>query len=122
MSMLSNKEKMDPELSPDNKPVNPTFISVLVTTFLTVFIAELGDKTQITIFLLSAQSGKPVVVFFGAAIALIFTSLVGVLLGRWIAMKMPSETIEYAAGLLMILIGLWLGIQASGSMLSEFSL
>ena len=61
------------------------FTTVLLTTFTTVFLAELGDKTQLATLLLSAQSGQPWVVFLGAALALISSSLVGVLVGRWLA-------------------------------------
>ena len=95
---------------------NQTFYSVLITTFSTVFLAELGDKTQIATLLLTAQSGKPIIVFLGAAMALICSSLVGVLLGRWIAKTMPAHRFEYMAGILMIGIGLLLGIQATKSL------
>ena len=40
---------------------------MLFSTFTTVFVAELGDKTQLATLLLSAQSGSPVLVFIGAA-------------------------------------------------------
>ena len=60
-----------------------SFIAVLFSTFTTVFVAELGDKTQLATLLLSAQSGSPVLVFIGAALALIASSLVGVLVGQW---------------------------------------
>ena len=49
----------------------PGFATVLLTTFTTVFLAELGDKTQLATLLLSAQSGQPWLVFGGAALALI---------------------------------------------------
>ncbi len=96
------------------------FSSVLITTFTTVFLAELGDKTQVATLLLTAQSGKPLVVFVGSSLALICSSLVGVLLGRWIATKMPAERFNYMAGILMVGIGLLLGIQSiNGLILSH---
>ena len=49
----------------------PGYIAVLLSTFTTVFLAELGDKTQLATLLLSAQSGSPALVFFGAALALV---------------------------------------------------
>ena len=111
---------------PDSKPnTNPSilesadksFVSVLGMTFTTVFLAELGDKTQIATLLLTAQSGRPVIVFFGAAFALICSSLVGVVLGQWLSTIIPPNRFKYMAGFLMIAIGLWIGIQAASSLL-----
>jgi putative Ca2+/H+ antiporter (TMEM165/GDT1 family) len=87
-------------------------LSLLASTFATVFLAELGDKTQLAALLLSAQSGRPLVVFVGASLALISSSLVGVLLGRWLARVMPPQQLERLAGILMVALGLWLGRQA----------
>jgi len=89
-----------------------TFLSVFLATFSTVFLAELGDKTQLAALLLSAESGRPVIVFFGASLALICSRLVGVLLGRWLARFIPAQLLERLAGILMVALGLWLGRQA----------
>ena len=89
-----------------------SWLGVFLTTATTVFLAELGDKTQLAALLLSAESGRPVVVFVGASLALICSSLVGVLLGRWLSKVMAPEQLERAAGVLMVAIGLWLGRQA----------
>ena len=91
---------------------SPAWGVAFITTFTTVFLAELGDKTQLAALLLSAQSGKPGVVFIGASLALICSSLVGVLLGRWLAKLMPPHQLERLAGILMVALGLWLGRQA----------
>jgi Predicted membrane protein len=96
---------------PAEQPGRAWFTAFL-TTFTTVFLAELGDKTQLAALLLSAQSGRPVLVFVGASLALICSSLVGVLLGRWLARAMPPHQLERLAGLLMVALGLWLGRQA----------
>ena len=90
----------------------PAFSSVLASAFTTVLLAELGDKTQLATLLLSAQSNQPLLVFLGAAMALICSSLVGVCLGRWLATLLPTERLEQMAGLLMVSLGLWLGLQA----------
>ena len=91
---------------------SPAWLQVFLTTATTVFLAELGDKTQLAALLLSAQSGRPAVVFVGASLALICSSLVGVLLGRWLSRLMAPEQLERAAGVLMVVLGLWLGRQA----------
>ena len=94
------------------KTAAASWLGVFLTTATTVFLAELGDKTQLAALLLSAESGRPVVVFVGASLALICSSLVGVLLGRWLSKVMAPEQLERAAGVLMVAIGLWLGRQA----------
>lgn len=99
-----------PEPPPESGP--SSWLKVFFSTALTVFLAELGDKTQLAALLLAAESGRPVVVFLGASLALICSSLVGVLLGRWLSSVMAPQQLERAAGLLMVALGLWLGRQA----------
>jgi putative Ca2+/H+ antiporter (TMEM165/GDT1 family) len=88
------------------------WFQVFLSTAITVFLAELGDKTQLAALLLAAESGRPGVVFLGASLALISSSLVGVLLGRWLSSVMEPRQLERAAGVLMVVLGLWLGRQA----------
>jgi len=112
-----------PTGAPATTPTTPSetsagsFGAVFLTSFTTVFLAELGDKTQLAALLLSAESGRPVVVFVGASLALISSSLVGVLLGRWLSRVLPPQQLERMAGILMIALGLWLGRQAAMTML-----
>ena len=89
------------------------WFAVFLSTATTVFLAELGDKTQLAALLLSAESGRPLVVFVGASLALICSSLVGVLLGRWLSTVLPPHQLERLAGILMVALGLWLGRQAA---------
>lgn len=77
---------------------------IFASTFLTIFLAEMGDKTQLATLLMSAESHSPWVVFAGAASALVATSLLGVLIGRWIATRLSPKTIETAAGTLLLFI------------------
>ncbi len=81
-----------------------TFWRVFLSTFITIFLAELGDKTQMATLLLSAQSRSPVVVFLGAGLALISTSLLGVMLGQWLAQRVSEDTLDTCAGILLLLI------------------
>jgi putative Ca2+/H+ antiporter (TMEM165/GDT1 family) len=78
--------------------------AIFGSTFLTIFLAECGDKTQISTLLMSAESHSPWTVFFGAAAALISTSLLGVLLGQWLAKRLSPRTIETAAGVSLLFI------------------
>jgi Ca2+/H+ antiporter, TMEM165/GDT1 family len=81
-----------------------TFLS----TFITIFLAEMGDKTQLATLLMSAQSQSPWIVFAGAGSALIATSLVGVLLGRYLAKVLSPKTLDIAAGTLLMVISILL--------------
>lgn len=78
--------------------------AIFSSTFITIFLAELGDKTQLSTLLMSAESQAPGIVFLGAATALITTSLLGVILGRWIASKLAPKTVEIAAGVSLLFI------------------
>ena len=84
------------------------FSSIFITTFTTIFIAELGDKTQIATLMLSAESGKPIIVFLGSSLALISSSLVGVLIGKWVSKKIPPRKFAFFTGLLMLIISIFL--------------
>ena len=88
-----------------------TFISILITSFSTIFLAELGDKTQLATLILSAQSGRPFIIFIGAALALISTSLLGVLIGQWIANNLPRQRFTLISGIIMLSLGIYLVTQ-----------
>lgn len=81
---------------------------IFFSTFVTIFLAELGDKTQVTTLLMTAESHQPWVVFAGAGSALVATSLIGVWLGCWLAKRVSARTLETAAGALLLLIALQL--------------
>tara|TARA_B100000965_G_scaffold178672_1_gene149113 strand:+ start:18 stop:365 length:348 start_codon:yes stop_codon:yes gene_type:complete len=87
------------------------FLSILITSFSTIFLAELGDKTQLATLMLSAQSGRPLIIFIGAALALISTSLLGVLIGQWIANNLPRARFTVVSGIIMLSLGIYLVTQ-----------
>ena len=88
-----------------------TFIGILITSFSTIFLAELGDKTQLATLMLSAQSGRPIIIFSAAAFALISTSLLGVLVGQWIATNLPRQRFTLVSGIIMLSLGIYLVTQ-----------
>ena len=104
--MGNPKQISEPEES-DIKD-STSFFSILIATFSTIFLAELGDKTQLATLILSAQSGKPLIIFIGAALALILTSLLGVLIGRWIANNLPRQRFTVVSGIIMLSLGIFL--------------
>ncbi len=78
-----------------------------LVAFGSIFLAEMGDKTQLATVLLSAQSHHPAITFLGAATALVLTSLIGVWAGRWVADRVSPRTIKLSAGLGFVGIGTW---------------
>ena len=84
------------------------FWKVFGSTFITIFLAELGDKTQVATLLMTAESHAPWVVFAGAATALITTSLLGVLVGQWLSARVSPKTLDTAAGITLAFISIWL--------------
>jgi len=89
--------------------IEKNFLSIFITSFTTIFIAELGDKTQLATLMLSAESGRPLIVFIGSSIALLCTSIGGVLIGKWLSKKVSKERLSLFSGLLMTLVSAWIG-------------
>jgi putative Ca2+/H+ antiporter (TMEM165/GDT1 family) len=83
-------------------------IKMLLTVFTTVFMAELGDKTQLaTMLFASDKEVNKLAVFMGASIALITTSAIGVLVGGAISNYISEKYLNYIVGLLFVCIGIW---------------
>jgi putative Ca2+/H+ antiporter (TMEM165/GDT1 family) len=80
--------------------------AVFGSTFITIFFAEMGDKTQLATLLMSAESQSPWTVFLGAGLALFLTSLLGVWLGCWLSKRVSPKTSETAAAILLFLIAI----------------
>lgn len=79
-----------------------------LVTFGLIFFAELGDKTQLTVMTLSAQTKTPAPVFLGATAALALSSLLGAVFGDVVTRVVPTQWIHYAAGAGFVIIGLLL--------------
>ena len=81
-------------------------LSLLLSTFLTIFIAELGDKTQLATLTMSGTSKKPLAVFLGSSTALVFASLIGALAGGSISNFVPEIILKSIASLTFFIIGI----------------
>ena len=81
-------------------------LSLLLSTFLTVFVAELGDKTQLATLTISGTSNKPIAVFLGSSSALVFASLLGALTGGSISSFLPEVVLKLIASLTFLIIGI----------------
>lgn len=83
-------------------------IKLLATVFATIFLAELGDKTQLATLLFASKSaGNLLTVFIGASLALILTSAIGVAAGGIVAQYVHPKYLSYAAGIGFVAIGAW---------------
>lgn len=83
-------------------------IKAFLTAFALIFLAELGDKTQLATMLLVSQGQSAKAVFFGAAAALVLSSLIGVLAGSWLIKLFPPNVLQTGAGVAFIGIGILL--------------
>ena len=80
-------------------------LKVFFSTFGLVFIAELGDKTQLAAISMVSSTKKPLEVFLGAALALVSVTAVGVLFGEGLVKLVPANVIHSGAAVLFIIIG-----------------
>lgn len=81
---------------------------ILLRTFGMIFLAELGDKTQLATFAFASNSKSRLAVFLGSAGALVLTSLLAVLFGSVVSRLVPSNYIKIGAGALFVFLGLWM--------------
>jgi len=97
------------------KPYSSSW-SVFSTTFVSIFLASLGDQEQLVTLLLSAQSRSPWLVFLGATFAVIATSLVAVGLGQIMGRWLSPRILKIACGVILLLVAIWLlfGLLHSG--------
>ncbi len=85
---------------------------VLASTFGLIFLAELGDKTQLAAFAFASRTASPLSVFLGASSALALTSLVAVVLGGAVGRIVPEKIIRLLAGLAFIGFGVFSIVEA----------
>jgi putative Ca2+/H+ antiporter (TMEM165/GDT1 family) len=78
---------------------------IMGTAFVTLFLAELGDKTQLAIITMSAKTESKVAVFIGASLALVIVSLLAVLFGAALTQIIPVEWLQRIVAVAFIAIG-----------------
>ena len=94
-------------------------LTLLFTTFITVFLAEMGDKTQLTTITLSSTTNKPLAVFIGSSIALILATLLGALAGGSIANLIPAFLLRVLSGIVFLIIGINLLAQSKNEFTND---
>lgn len=105
--VVEGEQAIAPSTENTAKPVVSDW-KVFTSTFITIFLAELGDKTQMSTLLMSAEFHNPWVIFAGAGTALVLTTLIGVWVGQWLSNRLSPRTLDIAAGILLALISAWL--------------
>ena len=81
---------------------------LFLTVFATIFLAEIGDKTQLATLLYATDAQNPkLTVFVAASSALVLTSAIGVLAGSLVSQYVSPKALSWAAGLGFIAIGVW---------------
>ncbi len=81
---------------------------IFFTTFGMIFLAELGDKTQLATVMMTSKTKLPWSVFTGASLALCLVTLIGVLLGEGLIAVVPQNILKKGAALVFIAVGLWM--------------
>ncbi len=79
---------------------------ILMSTFITIFLAELGDKTQLASILMTSKTNKPVLVFLGTMLAFAVVTVIGVAVGTVITKFLPINFIKVGAAIAFIIIGI----------------
>ncbi len=80
-------------------------IKLLISTFVVVFLAELGDKTQLAVLAGSSSSKRFWEVFIGGSLALILSTLIAALVGEQLGSHLPHKLVRVASGVAFILFG-----------------
>lgn len=89
-------------------------LKIMLSTFGMIFLAELGDKTQLATFCFAADSHSRLAVFIGSAGALLLSSLLAVTCGSIVCRVVPPNYIKMGAGVLFVLLGLWMVLGQGG--------
>lgn len=83
-------------------------LRLLTTVFSTIFVAEIGDKTQVaTLLYASGAQNNKLTVFLGSALALVLTSAIGVIAGSAISRYVNPRYLSWIAGIGFIIVGIW---------------
>jgi putative Ca2+/H+ antiporter (TMEM165/GDT1 family) len=78
---------------------------ILFTTFGVIFLAEMGDKTQLAAMTMAAETKRPLAVFIGAALALVLVSAIGVAVGGLLSQYIPIIWIKRVSAVAFIVVG-----------------
>jgi len=78
----------------------------MLTTFSLLFVAELGDKTQLAVFTMTCQHQEPLPIFIGATAALGLVTLIGVVFGQGLTQIVPTDLLRKGAAVAFVVVGI----------------
>ena len=87
-------------------------LQTFLSAFVMIFLAELGDKTQISTFAFASGTKSPLSVFLGAALALVCTTFIGVVVGGALGRFVPARLMKFAAAAIFLGFGIWTLVEA----------
>jgi putative Ca2+/H+ antiporter (TMEM165/GDT1 family) len=88
-------------------------IKLFLTVFVTIFLAEIADKTQVATVLYASQAeNNKLSVFLGSALALIIASGIAVYIGSLLSKWVNSRYLSWLAGIAFVLVGIWIILKA----------
>lgn len=91
-------------------------LRIIATVFVALFLAELGDKTQLAVISFVASGQPPAAVFTGASLALVASTGVAVLGGQGLLRVIPAEVLQLIAAAIFVIVGLAVGWEALSAM------
>ena len=80
---------------------------IFASTFITIFLAEMGDKTQFAALAASSQTKSIFTVILAVILALSLAGVLGVLFGKFLGTLLSPQVMRYVSGSLFILVGIW---------------
>jgi len=78
----------------------------MLATFSLLFVAELGDKTQLAVFAMTCQHREPLPIFIGATTALSLVTLIGVVFGQGLTQIVPADLLRKGAAVAFVVVGI----------------
>lgn len=78
---------------------------IFASAFITLFLAELGDKTQLAVITMTSSTESKISVFLGASLALVAVTLIGVVFGGVLSQYVPTEWLQRIVAAAFIVIG-----------------
>ena len=93
--------------------------NALLSTFGLIFVAELGDKTQLAVVTQTCKFRRPLAVFLGASLALAAVTVLGAIGGQWLGQIIPASALRFVAALAFVVMGALVGREAARAQSSE---